>query len=854
MLCIAPIRFVSLDDSQTERESATMSDSSTRFDSLTRRAKRDTPWWLTLVLLVILGSVCLADDDTDARYEQQVAFFETKIRPLLVDRCYECHDQDTQEGALRLDTLQGMVDGGDRGPAIIPGEAKNSLLMHAVNHTEVDLQMPEGDKLGAHEIANLAKWIDEGAIWPGQRAERTTGEASEGALFTAEERSFWAFQDPQKASLPGVQHSDWIQSPIDAFVLQQLEAANLEPAPPATKRHLLRRVYIDLIGLPPRPEQVAAFLADTSPGAWERVIDELLASPQYGERWGRHWLDVARYADSNGLDENWAFEHIYQYRDWVIDAFNQDLPYDDFVRQQIAGDLIEQQPSETQQDYIQRVIATGFLSVGPKMIADDDPKKKKMDIVDEQLNTVSQTFMALTVGCARCHDHKFDPIPAWDYYAMAGIFKSTRTMEHLRVVAPVLIREFEPAGYTAAKAKYDAEYARRVSARDRFWRQVVPAEAQQATDPDHFQLPDKADDLVPAEHRARWSELRAAVQDHAKTEPRKIKVMAPSEGEPENLRVSLRGNYLTLGAPTKRQFLRIIEGEHATPLQTKQSGRLELANWLASVDHPLTARVMVNRVWRWRFGRGIVSTPDNFGKLGARPTHPELLDWLAVTFMEDGWSLKRLHKRMLLSSTYQMSTQGNPQALAVDPENFKWWRFPRQRMEAEVLRDTLLRTSDRLDLTMGGSLMTLKDRTYVTGTASKTQNYENLRRSVYQPVYRSAVYDVLTAFDFPDPATPSGDRHTSIVAPQALLMMNSPLMREAAAHLAQRILARSSTVQTRVADLYAITLSRSPTKSEQGAIQRHVNRTVANTSLEEAEIWQGVCRVLLSTNEFLYLD
>jgi len=364
------------------------------------------------VLLLVAGVVVAKEAPSDPNLvREREEFFENKIRPLLIERCFDCHNEDTQESALRLDSLQAMLDGGERGPAIVPGEAKNSLLIHAVNHSEAELQMPEGDKLLAQEIKDLAKWIDDGAIWPGAAVATRKESASEGPLFTEEEKSFWAFVPPKLPEMPSVRDEVWVQSDIDRFVLAKLEANELEPAPPASKRSLIRRVYFDLIGLPPRPEQVDAFLADRSPQAFENVVDRLLASPQYGERWGRHWLDVARYADSNGLDENWAFEFIYRYRDWVVDAFNRDLPYDKFVVQQLAGDLVEQTPNETQDDYIQRVIATGFLSVGPKMIADDDPKKKKMDIIDEQLSTVSQTFMGLTVGCARCHDHKFDPIP-----------------------------------------------------------------------------------------------------------------------------------------------------------------------------------------------------------------------------------------------------------------------------------------------------------------------------------------------------------------------------------------------------------------------------------------------------------
>lgn len=838
--------------------------------------------------LLILAFLCFtacparADDVADDvasktadRVEElasKTTFFETHIRPLLIDRCFECHNEDVQESDLRLDSLQAMIDGGQRGPTIIVGDAKNSLLIHAVSHSEADLQMPEGDKLTAVEIRNLIQWIDDGAIWPGQQAVASKGTADEGPLFSDEEKSFWAFVPPAMPTLPAVQDTSWVQADLDRFILARLESSGLRPAPPASKRSLIRRAYFDLIGLPPTPQQVDDFLADDSPQAFERVIDRLLAMPQYGERWGRHWLDVARYADSNGLDENWAFEFIYHYRDWVIDAFNDDMPYPQFVAEQLAGDLIEQQPDESLEVYMRRVSAVGFLSVGPKMIADDDPVKKKMDIIDEQLNTVSQTFMGLTVGCARCHDHKFDPIPTWDYYAMASIFKSTKTMEHLRVVAPVSLHEFKPPSYKAAMADYDAGLQPLVAARDAFWlkhgqanwaaqnQDAAKKAEQRAQDGKAFALPTNAEEWIPAAEKDEFERLAKLVRDHEATKPQTIKIMAPSDGEIEDLQVSLRGNYLTKGAQTRRQFLRIIDGEEPKPIQTTQSGRLELARWMTKDDHPLTARVLVNRVWRWRFGQGIVATPDNFGRLGARPTHPDLLDWLALTFVRDGWSLKQLHKRIMLSSTYQMSTRYSEPANEIDPENQLLWRFPRLRLEAEVIRDSILAISDNLDSTMYGSMMPLKDRSYVTGTASKQQRYDNPRRSVYQPVYRSAVYDVLTAFDFPDPATPTGDRKNSVVAPQALLMMNSPLVADHSRQLAIQLLEKFDSDDERLAALFEKAVSRPPTDRERAAILFHLDETEAllADSGEETNphltVWQGICRAVISSNEFLYLD
>ncbi len=832
------------------------------------------------LLLIALFASWIPSFGIAASSEDATQFFENRIRPLLAERCYECHNEDLQESGLRLDSLQAMIDGGERGPAIVPGNAKDSLLIHAVNHSEADLQMPEGDKLSAREIADLATWIREGAIWPGQQAEIRKSAEQDGPLFTDAERNFWAFVPPRTPVIPDVQNRNWAKSELDYFILAKLEAAGLEPAPPATKRSLLRRTYFDLIGLPPTPKQTEEFVRDNSPQSFERVVDDLLASPQYGERWGRHWLDVARYADSNGLDENWAFEFIYKYRDWVVQAFNDDLPYTDFVTQQLAGDLLKQQPHEDQNDYMRRVEATGFLSVGPKMIADDDPKKKKMDIIDEQLNTVGQTFMGLTIGCARCHDHKFDPIPTWDYYAMASIFKSTKTMEHLRVVAPVSLHEFEYEGYAEELKAYQTKLRELQSKRDDFWRQhgLATFKKQNPTKAKElegkaFKLPKKPESYLDEADRTQFERLQDQLKQHEKNKPQKTKVMGPTEGEVENLRVSLRGNYLTLGDQTRRQFLRIIDGEQAEPITTDQSGRLELAQWIASPHNPLTARVFVNRVWRWRFGRGIVATTDNFGRLGARPSHPALLDYLALKFVEGGWSLKRLHKQMLLSSTYQMSSRYDQRGDEVDPQNLLWWRFPRRRLEAEAIRDSILSVSDNLDLTVGGSLMPLRDRTYVTGTASKQQRYDNPRRSIYQPVYRSAVYDVLSTFDFPDPATPTGDRKESVVAPQALVMMNSNLVATHAERLATKLLLDSASDETRIRRMFETILSRTPADHEVMAIRHHLagarapikftsddgsNPSKTDEVSTEAELelsaWTGLCRTLISSNEFLYVD
>lgn len=1111
-------------------------------------------------MLAMFATQIAADENPQSSADaaitpQQVAFFETRIRPVLVERCLECHSGESPESGLNLESRAGLLLGGELGTALVPGKPAESLLISALKHDEF-LKMPPKEKLPTPQLADFIQWVESGAPWPGSKSEVPITElpSGPGPQFSQEQKEHWAFQ-PVADPVPPEITSDWVRSPIDQFVLLRLTAAGLNPAPPADKRTLIRRATFDLTGLPATSAEVDAFLADDSSEAFSRVVDRLLASPRYGEHWGRHWLDVVRYADSNGLDENLSYANAFRYRDYVISAFNDDKPYTRFVQEQIAGDLLPELDDE--KENLARGIATGFLAIGPKMLAEDDPVKMQMDIIDEQISTLCQAFMGLTIGCARCHDHKFDPLPTEDYYSLAGIFKSSKTMENHNVVAVWYERPLVSTAVALQIAEVDAkiaentqqidqlksdirkqiaaemqeqlgQYLLAAAAVDKFEQQpehqrtaltesetpfpvdsgyaLIEAEAfhrgnverlfagygqeigivatsgagfaefdLDVSHPGEYQLelrfaaaesrplkvlvdgrtvqehvagqvtgswyPDgqrwfsagkfqlaqgmntlkldsarvyphidrlaviycgpepwpfpktasgsisqivaehhvkeelvtvwrdflkqaekdsstlfpsfrtwqafagsdrsvfrvgaadvlselssnvglgattpqtlkkrlreaepnslrevadvyqnlsrefqqasgqideelKAewyqpnsplsgpteinDAMLPAEHRPRLQELQAAAEQLKSSRPGYDVAMGVTEGQPENLRIHLRGSHIALGEVAPRRFPRIITGVEQPAIGELESGRLQLAKWLTSPDHPLVGRVIVNRVWHWHFGRGLTPTVDNFGLLGQPPTHPELLDWLTRRFLDSGGSLKQLHRQLMLSATYRMSTQYDEAAHEADPENETLWRFRRRRLTGEELRDSLIAIGAGLDETMGGSLLKVKNRAYVTGSGSNlTDEYDNRRRSVYLPVVRSSVYDVLQTFDFPDPAVAAGSRQSSTVAPQALMMMNSDLVDQQTLAMAKRLLNLSSD-QERIESVFATVVNREPDFSEIEAGQDYVKQALQAADLPQSppeaavlRAWQSYCRVLLSSNEFVYVE
>lgn len=726
-----------------------------------------------------------------------------------------------------MDSRKALLKGGDYGDDVIPGNPDESLLVMAIKHDpEIeDLAMPPPPEkqLSDRQIADIVEWIRQGAVFPETTVADDDGKKGE---------DHWAFHPLDRPEPPKVKDNAWVQTPIDQFILAKLEAEGLKPSPKADKRTLIRRATFDLTGLPPTPEEVAAFLADDHPDAFARVVDRLLASPAYGERWGRLWLDVARYADSNGLDENVAHGNAWRYRDYVVNSFNKDKPYRSFVVEQLAGDLL---PAADDAERAERLTATGFLSLGPKVLAEPDKVKMEMDIIDEQVDTTGRALLGLTIGCARCHDHKFDPISAADYYGLAGVFKSTLTMDSLKTVAKWhenTLPDAEAEAQIAAHAKL--------------------VEAKKAELEAAGKAPEDAEKV---------KALQAELAELEKNAPAAPSAMGVAEGEAQDLPIHLRGDHLRLGDVVPRRVPEVFQGLVEPPqFPSDRGGRLELAHWIVDDDNALAYRVIVNRVWRWRMGAGIVRTPDNFGLLGEAPTHPELLDWLAGWFVDNETSLKELHRLMMLSSVYQQSSTPDAATAETDVDNRLWGRMPVRRLEAEEVRDALLAVGGELDRTLGGSLLTVANRGYFFDHTSKdATTYGSTRRSIYMPVVRNNLYEVFQLLDFPDPAVSNGDRATTTIAPQALLMLNGDVVLQAAAGLAGRVLAEKDDA-ARLARLYNLAYTRAPTDAEiqadlafLGEAQRLLESTEPNAEARSRLAWEALCQTILAANEFSYV-
>ena len=832
-------------------------------------------------------------------------FFEKNIRPVLAAKCYKCHSAEAEKvkGGLLLDTREGIRAGGDSGHAVVPGNLKESLLIAAIRYADKDTRMPpekSGGKLPDEVIRNFEAWVKMGAPDPREGAAPVAKKKPD----PAQAKEFWAFQIPKAAPAPEVKDTAWPRTDIDRFILAALEAQKLRPVADAEPRALIRRLYFDLIGLPPTPEEVEAFVHETQSPITDHhspvaaVVDRLLASPQFGERWGRHWLDVARFAESTGKERNYTFPEAWRYRDWVIAAFNADKPYDQFIREQIAGDLL---PAKDDAQRNAQLIATGFLALGPKGLNEKNREQFRMDVIDEQIDATSRAVLGLTVACARCHDHKFDPIPQRDYYALAGIFHSSET--HFGTETNGKGKNGTPLLPLARGAGAPA-------------RESLPDASSGAADRQTGRLPDIADgasaphtgnaapgidqrlnrlaaknpakaariaNLKPAQKQrlaervaqkgGPQAKRKAAAKSPAASVPADGKelCMGVVEGRPADTRVLVRGELDQPGESVPRGFVNVLTNGLTPAISQGESGRRELAAWLTAPTNPLTARVMVNRAWATLFGQGLVRTADNFGATGEKPSHPELLDALAVQFARPkdaeggmGWSVKQLVRSIVLSRTYQLSSAHDSAANETDPDNLLLWRASPRRLDAEAIRDAILATSGQLDLAPPKTSFVATVGEGYVGKGIKPEafsDYESNHRSVYLPIVRDCVPDALDIFDFAEPSLVVAARDVTNVPAQALYLMNDSFVRAQSAALAKRILASPLDYPQRIKLAYQLALSRSPSDAELVRANQYLLNearglipTKNNDKTSAAEqSWSTFCQALFACAEFRYL-
>ena len=929
--------------------------------------------WNLLIGFVLLGPLAGTALAADERTPEQIEFFENRIRPLFVNHCQECHGEERAKGGLRLTTGEAFRRGGDSGPAFMAGKPDESLLIEAVGHRG-DIKMPPKQKLAEQEIADLKHWVVLGAPWPAERPDAK----SETAKFaiTSEQRAFWSFQPVRKSTLPAVNNEAWPATGVDRFILTRLEAAGLKPSPEADRRTLIRRITFDVTGLPPTPAEVDAFVADNHPDAWEQLVDRLLLSPQYGERWARYWLDVARYAEDQAHTfQARMYPNGYLFRDWVVKSLNEDLPYDQFVMQQIAGDLLDG-PVEKKHD---RETALGYFALGPVYYADAGCAfKASLDELDDRLDTLARGFLGLTLACARCHDHKFDPISQQDYYALAAVFRGTNYREAPLVPAEVVakydegqkqIREFEarinkqrdqqavtvgeqtaqrasrfltavwrlahpaagreapkrsqvakeeeipefllerwqtflvlenrekiPAlagwfdlnaraaelvavadsrdvpsavveaalnfelavqGAFSRKAEIDRRHAAAIAAAPEAEKNKIAKPALDKPDADLLavllnepglcKIPgDRAEGLLTGEALAQWKALKAEFETVKKgAPPRYLFAHSLAEGSGGNMKLHIRGNPNRTGDEVPRRFLEILSPAAPIPMTTG-SGRLNLARAIANPSNPLTARVIVNRLWQQHFGRGLVATSSNFGSLGERPSHPELLDYLASRLIEQGWSLRRIHREILLSATYRQSSADDARGAEVDPDNRQLWRMNRRRLDVEAWRDAVLATSGTLDGAIGGPSGNLASADFV-------------RRTLYGRVSRHNLDGMLRLFDFPDPNITSEKRTVTTVPLQQLFVLNSDFMVRQAKALAARVGKISNDDAVKIAEIYRILYGRAATDEELSWGREFINAPAPSddqpaTQKSALSRWEQYAQVLLSLNEFTFVD
>ena len=836
-----------------------------------------------------------------------VEFFEKKIRPVLASNCYGCHSAQSRkpQGGLLLDSREGLLQGGGRGPAIVPGDPEKSLLIKAIRYTDEKLQMPPAGQLSAEQIADFEAWVKIGAPDPRVTSPAANWQPSDAA------RRFWSFEPVQEPALPAVRNKAWVNGPIDRFILSKIEAKGLHPVVDADKRTLIRRATFDLTGLPPKPEEVDAFLADKSPGAFAKVVDRLLASPGYGERWGRHWLDVVRYADTAGDNSDFPIPAAYRYRNYVIKSFNDDKPYDEFIREQIAGDLLQ---AKTAAEKNQKVIATGYLAMSRRF----GSRNKEFNLtIDDTIDNLGKAFLGLSISCARCHDHKFDPIPTRDYYALYGIFNSSRYAfpgaeiypHPADMVALASGREADTfykwqkeladlddrkeqlvaekgtaARNKAQKDKQAKEAAEKSSNND----STLPAQAPDAKSDakaeakkDVKDTTAPAEDLRPADFdrdARNWglgqkstrmpeevdadaSRVKARIAELNEQSPRAEKAYAVVDGVAANARIHRKGDPKSLGDEVPRGFLTILGGQQLPPGH-KGSGRDHLARWITDPANPLTARVIVNRIWEYHFGKGIVRTPNDFGIRGRQPSHPELLDFLAKRFVEGGWSIKAMHRMIMNSHAYQIASVEDPRLAAIDADNDYFWRFERRRLSAEEMRDSMLAVSGALDPTMGQAQPFPAERDWrYTQHKQFFAVYDTNRRSVYLMQQRLKKHPLMEVFDGPDTNSSTAQRSLTTTPVQALYLMNDPFVHKQADNFAVRVGMAYETWPQRIDFAYRLALGRAASAEDVRvgtAYLQQMRLDLKATSLPMEQHTRAalasLLRVLLCSNDFLYLD
>ncbi len=978
---------------------------------------RMIPIWLLTVVVAVPVARSRAAQPSSA----DVEFFEKKIRPVLVQQCYSCHSKDAKrlKGGLFVDSLKGLTTGGDSGAAIVPGNPDKSLFITALTYEDEFLQMPPKKKLPEPVINDFRQWIKQGAFFPGGD-DGPAPAPTQRVVDLKKESQFWSFQPAMKRPAPKVKNTSWVRDPIDAFILAKLEANKLAPANRADKRTLIRRATFDLTGMPPTVDEINAFLVDDSADAFEKVVDRLLNSPRFGERWAQHWLDLARYADTNGGDFNATFYNAWRYRNYVIDAFNRDKPYDLFIHQQIAGDLL---PYLHDDQRTENLIATGFLALGTKMLSERDKEKLQLDITDEQIDSVGKVFMGMTLGCARCHDHKFDPILQSDYYALAGIFQSTVTIkgESQQYVSafinPALPIDPEHAASLDAYKKTTAEITSRIKKLKKdidtikkgqmpkakmklngvvvddaqaklvgkwkksthvnryigqgyihdekldkgkksvTWTPKLPKAGEyevrlsfaastgrdakvpvtiNAADGEHklyldqtkmppidqlwkpigrfrfdkgsagwvristegttnFVLADGAQ-FIPVEDLKKkpavekpvknqgGEELQsklAALEKQLKNDEAELAALKKNAPKPaptalgvqdrekvDDCAFRVRGVHSSRGDKIARGFLAVLgkDGERPVVAKREQSGRVELAGWITSRENPLTARVMVNRIWMHLLGEGIVRTMDNFGTLGDRPSHPQLLNTLAVEFMEQGWSTKKLIRRIMLSNTYQMAVQHRENAFMANPDNRLLWRANRRRLSAEEIRDALLAVSGQLEEKPVESVVAhLKYIAVDNNNQSSSGLTSGAKgtRSIYLPLIRNFMPSILLVFDFADRDMVVGKRPVTTVPAQALLLLNNSFVKQAAGKTAEQLLKKDKLNDEQRVDLaYQLVLSRQANADETQRVLAFVSDHVAAGKLAEGvetekrtvQAWSQFVQTLFASTEFRMLD